>query len=82
MAEIILTIDDTKIDQIINDMASAGRYRTIIDDLPNSQSKADFVKQMIIDHIMITCSRQEAQAAAMIISQEVKDTFYNEISII
>ncbi len=60
---ITLSIPDAQANRVVNALSISGSYQTTIDGSPNPQTKARFVKQMLVSYVMDTVKSVEAQSA-------------------
>lgn len=84
---ITINIDNTVLNRIITDLSSSGGYQAQIPDpnnpknlIPNTQTAAQFAKQMLISYIITTCKNYEQQQAVQTAAQGVQTINSNLLS--
>lgn len=60
---ISISIDNTQLTRVITAMCASGGYQSTINGQPNSQTQAQFTKQMLIIYVMNAVKQVEAQVA-------------------
>ena len=75
MATITLTFDTgaASVASIMNDLADANGYEATINGQPNSQTKAQFAKEMVRQYIVRTVREHRRQQAAIAAASTVNE---------
>jgi hypothetical protein len=79
MAKITINIKDAIFDEVVDAFAARNGYRATIRklgvDVPNTQTKEDFVEGFLKQFILDSAAIHQAQAQAQTIEQTIKNRF-------
>ena len=66
--QIIIEIPEAQRTRILNALAKAWNYQEVVDGEPNNQTKAQFIRQVLIQNIKRTVHKQEVEEATQALS--------------